>query len=566
MTIARAYNGQQYTRELGSAAYGSKRIYDPDYALVQDPNFYEKLRRYPPVAGSVDLRKRMVAGSDWYLEPASSSVGDRAAVPIFETLLKQIQGFETARYNLAEALIKGSTWAAIEGEWRLLEIPPLPPTRWWVITSLRDMDKRRFCLLNDGGASRTATWHVEDPKPPYQPKPIDRSHYVRVAYGLEESTLLHGRGLAETLVYPFWYATSLDEHSAQFGERWAQGFRIWRLGDVPAPSAAAKRSEFLNVVDEFVSRYAAVVGEKDSFELHDAPAEALNYITSRQEYYNALMRVLILGSSLMTDPQVQGGSFALGDSQFENTTQLIVHQDRSVLDEACTADLVGLLWRANYQCFLDCGIKTTGPAFFHTGDLKQNDPAKRIPVIESAVKLGLRVRQDEAYKDYALTPPSDTEPVIEPPGEELPNEVGRPPNPDRADRTTYPSQKKRQEEFSLPSIHVHGAQGMEFSLPQPQAPSMDAVASLVERAMDASRSTAEAVSKSFDRLAEAVAGQKPPVVNVSPATVKVDMGPVADVVAAAFSKALERRVDPADIRIKRDANGRIVGAEIESRS
>lgn len=413
MVIPRSINARYYVHDLGSALT-QDRIYDPDYALAQDPEFYEKLRRYPVVDGAVNLRKLMDAGSDWYLEPASSAIGDRAAIPIFEALVKEIKDFSVARYNSAEALIKGASWAEIEGEWRVLEIPPLPPMRWWVITGLKDMDKRRFVLCRDKDLEPDERrWYVETAFPPYEARPIVREHYLRIAAGTDEASLGYGRGLVESILYPFWYATGLDEHSAQFGERWAQGFRVWKLGIPGAPLTTDKRQQYLNTVDLFVSRYAAVVDKDDTFELHDAPAEGFNYITERQKYYNSLIRVRILGSSLMTEPEVKGGSFALGDSQFENTTQLIVHHDRGILDSGFTADCMSLLWRANYQNFVSLGIRTTGPSRFHTRDIKQHDPAKRAPVLKTALEIGLKILEDEAYQQLELTPPTGDAPVLQ---------------------------------------------------------------------------------------------------------------------------------------------------------
>lgn len=454
--IPRAYNTQLYPKDLG-AAISTRRIYDPDYAVLSDPDIYDKLRKYAPIDGAIDLRKRMVAGSDWFLEAASSSTGDRAAVPIFTALIQQLQAFETARYHLSEALIKGSAWAEMVGEWRIVEIPPLPPKLWFVITAFRDMDKRRFCLIRDDDQRPgEARWHVEAVVPPFETRAIEREHYVRVAYGTDEASLGYGRGLAESLLYPFWFATSNDEHANQFGEKWAQGFRIWKVGAEGPLLTNDKIQKYLNVVDTFVSRYAAVVGKDSEFELVDAPAESLKYITERQNYYNALLRTRILGSSLMTDPQVEGGSFALGESQDANTTQLMVHHDRGVLDEGITHDFVGLLWRVNFQQLLELGIRTTGPPKYHTRDLKQKDPAKRIPVIESATKVGLKVSESEVYADYNLTPPAPGEPVLEPP-EPITAGPGRPPEPGKDKQPETPSRQKLElEERALRIARLEG--------------------------------------------------------------------------------------------------------------
>lgn len=401
-------NGRFYSQGL-ARQLRQDRIYDPDYALANEPEIYEKMRRYPVLAGALELRKLLATGDRWTLAPASPSAIDAAACPIFDALLRQCSGFNEARFNLFEGVMKGSAWAKIYGEPRWLTLGG-KTLRWWVPTALQDVDKRRFVQLKvkdparpqDEGAYR---WHLEDPTRPEQPKPIDRDHYVRFSWSTQEDTLGYGRGLSESLIFPFWWASGLDEHGAQFAERWAQGFRVWKLAEVNAAGAATKRAEFLSIVDEFVTRYAAVVGKDDAFELHDAPAAAFSSVKDLLAYYHGVIRVTVLGSSLLTDPKVEGGSFALAKTMGAQT-RMIVQRDRAVGDEAIRSDLLWLMLRLNWPNLLALGLPISEPPFFRTTDEEAAEPETRKAQFEAAVAAGLALDEDEAYEALDFTKPS----------------------------------------------------------------------------------------------------------------------------------------------------------------
>lgn len=408
-------NGRFYTQGL-ARQLRQDRIYDPDYALANEPEIYEKMRRYPVIAGALELRKLLATGDRWSCKPASKAPQDAAAVPIFTELLRQCSGFNEARFNLFEGVMKGSSWAKIYGEPRWLAIGGRW-LRWWVPTALQDVDKRRMVLLRDKSQPETAgeekryAWHLEDPRQPEAPQPIDRDHYVRFCWSTQEDTLGYGRGLSEPLIYPFWWASGLDEHGAQFAERWAQGFRVWKLADVNAAGAATKRADYLSIVDEFVSRYAAVVGKDDEFELHDAPAAAFTSVKELLAYYHGVTRVLILGNSLLTDPKVEGGSFALGKTMGAQT-RLIIQRDRAVGDEAIRSDLLWLLLRLNWANFRALGFAITEPPYFVTGDEEASEPETRRQQFESATTAGLALKREEAYAALDFTAPAPGEDVF----------------------------------------------------------------------------------------------------------------------------------------------------------
>jgi hypothetical protein len=54
----------QYVSDL-RAAYRGLRLYDPDYAFVQDPRVWDKMLRDPVIRHGVQYRCYAIAGRKW---------------------------------------------------------------------------------------------------------------------------------------------------------------------------------------------------------------------------------------------------------------------------------------------------------------------------------------------------------------------------------------------------------------------------------------------------------------------------------------------------------------------
>ena len=138
-------HGDLYARALGYATRAATRVYDPDRALLNDPEVYERMRQDAVVSFCMDYRKRLAAGFDYYLIPEDpSAAGDRMAVRVVNDLLAQLNDFAEARYHLAEGIMAGSSWEALRVERRVISVAGLPPAPWYVVNRMVPVDKRRF--------------------------------------------------------------------------------------------------------------------------------------------------------------------------------------------------------------------------------------------------------------------------------------------------------------------------------------------------------------------------------------------------------------------------------------
>lgn len=436
-----AVYGDMYARGLGAALRGH-RLYDLDYALQQDPEAYERMRRDPVIDFALHYRKLLAAGDSWFLEVKPLDEKGRLLVKIFETLVKQVERFPNVRYNLAEAAIKGSAWAKIWPETRIIDVPGLGRLPWVCAARVQDVDKRRlrqfpidlpdvqreilvenpYALAQAGQAfplsDRAREWVWQIYRPLQQRwEEIDRNSFVRHVYQDREDALGYGTGLAGTL-YTFWWAKEqVLAHGLQFVERWAQGLvkvamSTLRDGLASTPSAAARQQAWLDTFEKFKTRHILVHDKDDEMEVVPPPADGWTVITEALAYFDGAIRVAVLGASLPTEQEVDGGSFAMAKVQ-QSATDAVVRFDRSLLEETLTRDLIGYLWDANFETLEALGLTDRDPPVIKIRDTEHYDPQVRAEVIKTAIEIGLDVKKEEAYVQLGLTPPAPEDDVLE---------------------------------------------------------------------------------------------------------------------------------------------------------
>ena len=137
-------NQELYVRALSSIYRYGFRIYDPDFALAQEPDPYEKCRKDPVVAQAIDIRLHGVAGRRWRVMPGGREKEDRELAMIVEDAIGSIVGFAEARYEMAQAVIRARSYAYIQGHRQRVRLGEAPAAKWWVPLSLKDIDRRRF--------------------------------------------------------------------------------------------------------------------------------------------------------------------------------------------------------------------------------------------------------------------------------------------------------------------------------------------------------------------------------------------------------------------------------------
>lgn len=414
----------RYGRDLSQAIRGpGSWIHDPSFSLGTDDMVYEKVRRDAVTMQAMTFRKHLVTGRRIVVEPASDDVGSKVAAAVMEELLDQLGMFSDARFNLAEAVFRGSSYAFIEGEFvEQLAVGGQQPMTWWVPRRLVDVDRRRFRLRpvrdpEDPTAISVAwfLWSVSRQAWELLEHP---EWFVKHAYQRTEDTLNYGRGLLDSLHYYQASKMRVLQEGLAACERFGQGFievgveTLDRPGQAPdGTDNTSYAQEYLKRLNKMRARNVFIHDKADEVNVLTGFGEGWQLIREMLAHLDNAIRTLILGANLPTSATT-GGSFALAEIQ-ENSTEALVQFDRELLSETLTRDLVGLIWRLNADNFRRLGMGGVRMPKIRIMQEKREDPIQNAQVITAALAAGIPLRADEVYDKLGFTQPQPDDETIE---------------------------------------------------------------------------------------------------------------------------------------------------------
>lgn len=395
---------RQYIFELERAYTQEREVWDPDYALSQDPDVYQVIGRDPETSHAIQQRKHLVAGSRWRVTPASDTEADRRAAAVMERLLGKIRMFTLARFQLADAVFRGSAWAFIEGRKEPLAVAGGAEREWWVPTRLQPVDKRRFRQWVR--ADKSVCWQLYSiERRAWEDLDDRRRWFVRVAYDQAEETFGYGRGLVGA-IYHWQYAKAKVLADGLDGlERWAHGVLSAKVDGLRKGDALNSEllSAWLTALDSMRSRHAIAHDKQDEIELIESSGQGHEMVKDFLSYLRDGIRVLILGANLPTSAN-SGGSYALAEVQ-ENSTEALVKFDRDLESEALTEDLLGLAWSMNRDALRAEGLGVAQRPRFEIVSQMRRDPGSAASAISTLLNAGVRgFRQDEVFEVMGFTP------------------------------------------------------------------------------------------------------------------------------------------------------------------
>ena len=406
---------QRYVQQLSSAMLHRDWIYDPSYALKTDSDVYRKVMRDPVAAHALRYRRHLIAGPEWRIEPASDAPEDRAAAEIVEELINNIHGFTDARICLAEAVVRGSAWAFMEGERRFTALAgDDTPRAWWTPGRLADVDRRRFRQVK-GNVWEFWSVENEDWEPLNNPE-----WFIRSTYDATEDSLGYGRGLLDT-IYFFQAAKSKTfQDSMNAVERFGQGFitaaidnlrgdngrGVGGVGKTSAKVATAWKDSLVKHRADNV----LVHDKRDEIKLVQGIGEGWQLLRDFMAYLDTSQVTAILGSNLPTQAS-EGGSFALAQVQ-ENSTEALVQADRSRMSDDLTRDLVGACWNLNRLQFAEAGLSSASMPRFRIIQQKREDPQVEAQIAQILLQSGVDLRKDELYRKVGYTTPMPEDEVV----------------------------------------------------------------------------------------------------------------------------------------------------------
>lgn len=416
-------NQDLYARALSSVYWAGIRISDPDYALAQEPDPYEKARKDPVVGQAIDIRLHGVAGRKFKIVAGGDSEADKALADLVDDGLSHIDGFPEARYESAQAVIRARSFQYIEGERRFMTLGGGPIRDYWIPTKLKDIDRRRFRWIpvrftDEDGRIRVRTrMQIFSWQRRVWENVIHHEYFVRIIYNDEEARLGYGRGLLEAIYYYLWAKQVVLREGLQGIEKWARG--IWtaeidglRDASTGKPNTVVQKA-WNDALREMQSRGVLTYDSRDTFKVHETSGTGHNIVMEMLHYLDDGIRSVILGSVLPFGGGEKDATLA-GTMEQSDVHQILIAFDREKLDEAYTRDLIGLFLKLNRSHLFALGLGNAKSPKFETEVERKVDRKREADINEIALRSGMPLIEEEAYESIGRTAPREGDKVIEP--------------------------------------------------------------------------------------------------------------------------------------------------------
>lgn len=436
-----------YVRALANA-YRYGVLPDPSFALGQDINIYELVRRDAVIKHVMDLRRHAVAGSDATTLPGDETEAGKQASKVGQALLDRIANLHSAKLDLADAVFNGSAFAKIEGHREILRLCDGKARSWFVIDRLHHIDRRRVSMRRPQGSDPNASHvlHVASIREGGAWKPVEHPEWlVQHVYDDQESSLGHGRGLMDALFVSWFAKTQAFEQGMEAMERWAQGMSVLLL-DPDRVGSGDQRNDLLvqQAIDTFErhkSRHVLVGMKGDELSLLEGPGQGHQIATWWVTYLDNSITRLVLGALLPSGGgDGETGSYARAEVEQESSSTLL-RFDRVLLEQTLTRYVMRMLWNLNRANLADCGLALAPMPHVSLASEDRTKPSDFAEMLTKLLTAGVPVGKKYAYERLGIPVPQADEEVLEgrpppdpfgaPPGEGPPGASGGPPGGER---------------------------------------------------------------------------------------------------------------------------------------
>lgn len=403
-----------------SALWNRYAIPDPSWAIRRDFNIYELVLRDARIAKDIAQRKHSVAGTEWHcVQAREGNALDERAANVAEAILKEVENFDSARFNLSEAIFRGSAYAKIIGRRVPRDYGDGVTRMWWVPTAIMDIDRRRLRWVPGKHPEDAPILQMSDlsPNAGERWKAVEHPEWlVSHVYGDDEAALGYGRGLLNALYVEYYTKQNLRRELSQLCERFGQGLVVIEI-DPNRPGSAGQdaNTTLANAaaaVRKTMARHAlaCMAGEKVS--LLEPSGQGHSVLLDAIKYCDEAITGLVMGS---VRPSGAGpadrGSEAQANVE-EGTTDTILRYDRRLLGSSLSRDVLGLVWDLNRANLLASGLILAERPTIELSHESRETPAEFAELLTKAVAANVPVGEAEAYKRLGLKRPGPGEPVI----------------------------------------------------------------------------------------------------------------------------------------------------------
>jgi len=415
--------------------FGRDYTEPPSYALEKDPLAWLKMRRDPVIAKCLNLRRQLVAGTDYYFEAADKE--SKPLVPYFEAIFDRCQNFSNLRLLLTNAIGIGMQWARIHSDWQVFSIGDTPPRKIWVplfapllLDQVRQDKVMVDEMMPDGQVCRRPHhyWSTYD-IPAQRWLRANLDEYVRMHYDDDAFSMNYGNGLWEALYQP-WHAKTyiwgelmkgisrfvrppihiaLDVANLHMGSGGGTGF--------PTPEEQAE--SYKEVFGKIGNGDVIVTGPDGKVAVLDLEGGAISAAIEVLGYCDKVMTELTLASSMPTGGGEQG-SFARAAVEAGSTSSIIAY-DRNRLEEALRRT-VWAVWEWNRPLWENTTdprgrkLSTMRPPKLKIGREESDDHLRNMEIASMLLQNGAPLIAKEFYSGAGWSQPDEDDEIIAPPG------------------------------------------------------------------------------------------------------------------------------------------------------
>lgn len=422
-------NQDHYVRILANMYRSAPRLWDPDYALANDPDPLEKLMLDPVMAQAIQLRLSGVAGRSWRVLPGDDTPESMKLAGITEKALRHITRFDQARRLQAQAVLLGRSFSYICGKRKNVVLDDIPGP-WWIPVQLEQVDRRRFRWVpfRDQATGkygrRLEIYNFHEEFPDWQPVK-DSSLFMQSVYADEESRLGQGRGALQSAYFFGWAKTELIKLALQGAERWAHGILVANVDGLRKSSKtnAEIGSDYLEVFEEQQSRHMFVVDKEDDLTVLTGGNEGHQIVKDLLTYMDGAITRLFLGAELPFGGREGFGSWARADTELEVSNRMIT-DDKAALDEDITRDLIGKFLERNYGVLRMHGLHNAARPEFSSAAQASDDPQIVAAVVNQLAQANVPLSAKEVRGRCGFSDPTPGEEVTSTVATGMPTEDG----------------------------------------------------------------------------------------------------------------------------------------------
>lgn len=419
---------QQFVAMISALYKSTAPLYDPDTALLRDPNAWGKVMSDDRFRAFIAQRLAKVARIQYVIEPASDDPQDIAAAAVIEPFIRGIPTLTSARRHLAKFAFWGRSHLWIEGrrEWRVAGKSEAFPegllAEWWTPTYLRPLDKRQIIYKPEKrGTPPNETVHVSTwlgtidagiHKEMENPECL-----ITCVYDDEVERLGYGRGLLETLYHIYWIKGIVRRIGLSGLEKWAHGIIAARVDSAARAGTDDDTAElaqtFLDTLQAMRSDGAIVVDKNDELQVLTVGSSGQDATHRWLEYCDDGAAQLCL-SAVRPMGGGEGGAYKQAETENKSTEDLL-DCDREMIDEQITRSLLGLWMDLNAANMVSIGLGAARCPIFRSRGMKEEDPEKVVRVLQGAQQVGMQISVDDAHRRTGIKRPHPGELTLETP-------------------------------------------------------------------------------------------------------------------------------------------------------